>query len=64
MTSVLCWMHRVREQTDHRMEVLMERHPLAAFVTMFILMPALLLAAVFVMTILVVFPAACIMGWL
>ena len=56
--------HELATRFDKRAEKFVFHHPYLAYFVMFIVMPVLVLAAVFIGTAIIAFQMAWIMGWL
>lgn len=64
MMNIRKSIHELANRFDKRAEVFTFHHPHLAYFVMFIVMPALVLAAVFIGTAIIALPMAWIMGWL
>ncbi|MDY4897676.1 MAG: hypothetical protein SO125_01765 [Eubacteriales bacterium] len=64
MMSIKKSIHEWTNLFDKRAEMFAFHHPYLAYFVMFIVMPVLVLVAVFIGTAIIAFPMAWIMGWL
>lgn len=64
MSAIFDKVHKMDDCLDKYAVQLAFKHPNAFFFTLFIGMPIFVLVAVFLLTVLIAFPMAIILGWL